>query len=244
LLSIIIPAYNEEKNLEKTIKNINKVLLDLNFKDFEIIIINDGSIDNTKNVMHDIQHNYNNIVLIHNSKNKGIGYSFKKSIKICKYDRVTIFPGDNYSSYLLIKNLIKNYNKADIVISYTINTELRSKLRFALSTLYTLAHYLLFSSPFKYINGSAVIKLDQLKKIKIQSNSYTFFSEILIKLFRSGSTYMEVFGTLNKGGLKSSALNLKVMIAVIKYFFSLVIEIHLLKKNKYNKFKDFKRIIN
>ena len=49
-ISVIIPAYNVEKYVEKTLKS----LIDQTFKDFEAIIINDGSTDNTERIIKEV----------------------------------------------------------------------------------------------------------------------------------------------------------------------------------------------
>jgi glycosyltransferase involved in cell wall biosynthesis len=78
LVSIILPCYNEEKYLEDCLKSI----LAHNYTNFELIIINDGSTDQTENVINatkDIR-----IVYLKNDINKGITYSLNKAIKLAK----------------------------------------------------------------------------------------------------------------------------------------------------------------
>lgn len=67
--SIIIPAYNCDKSITKT---INSIIL-TKFYDYEIIIVNDGSVDNTKNVIESyIKNNKNNNIKLYNKNNSGV----------------------------------------------------------------------------------------------------------------------------------------------------------------------------
>ena len=59
-ISIIVPAYNAEEHIEQCIESIENQT----YKYFEIIVINDGSKDNTRIICENLQKKYNNIVLI------------------------------------------------------------------------------------------------------------------------------------------------------------------------------------
>ena len=64
--SIIIPAYNVEKYVSKAIDSV----LSQNFKDYELIVVNDASTDNTEDVAKEYEKNYNNVKLISHSENR------------------------------------------------------------------------------------------------------------------------------------------------------------------------------
>jgi len=79
-LSIVIPAYNEEKRIKKTLDIIidyfeNKKL------DFEIFIVNDGSKDKTKEIIEEYSKKYKQVILLDNGKNRGKGYSVNHGVK-------------------------------------------------------------------------------------------------------------------------------------------------------------------
>ncbi|MFW6009542.1 MAG: glycosyltransferase, partial [archaeon] len=80
IISIVIPAYNEEKTLPVSIKKIQnfiKTSYIKRFYDFEIIIVEDKSTDNTFKKAKKIERKYNNIKVMKNKKNKGKGYTVK-----------------------------------------------------------------------------------------------------------------------------------------------------------------------
>jgi len=71
-LSIIIPAYNEEKRLPKTLRAINEYLRGAKY-DYEILVVNDGSKDNTAEVVRSMEGEIKNLSLLDNAVNQGKG---------------------------------------------------------------------------------------------------------------------------------------------------------------------------
>ena len=74
ILSIIVPVYNEEKTVIKILEKIKKNTPD--FFKYEIMVIDDGSTDQTKKLLEENKHLYDKLLV--NSTNKGKGYSVKK----------------------------------------------------------------------------------------------------------------------------------------------------------------------
>jgi len=78
-LSVIIPAYNEEKRISTTLLDIDKYLSKQNY-DYEIIVVSDGSKDNTVSVVRNLQTKIRNLRLIDNKENHGKGYVVKQGM--------------------------------------------------------------------------------------------------------------------------------------------------------------------
>lgn len=93
-VSIIMPAYNSEKFIRKALESIPKR------DDIEIIVVNDGSIDKTKEIALEF-----NIKLIDRSENLGIGYSRREALKIAKGEYIMFFDSDDTI-------IAENFNKA------------------------------------------------------------------------------------------------------------------------------------
>jgi glycosyltransferase involved in cell wall biosynthesis len=110
MFSVIIPLHNKEKYIEKTIQSI----LAQSFSDFELIIVNDGSTDNSKNKV--CQFNDNRIQLIEQS-NSGVSITRNNGVKAAKYDYIAFLDADDWwdPSFLQeMKNLITDFPKAGI----------------------------------------------------------------------------------------------------------------------------------
>ena len=79
MLSVIIPAYNEENRLPATLKEIGSYL-DQGKTDYEIIVVDDGSKDKTALKVKEIKNNNGRVQLLQNEKNRGKGFSVRKGI--------------------------------------------------------------------------------------------------------------------------------------------------------------------
>ena len=104
-VSIIIPCYNEEQGLLKTLKDIYK---NLEFIDhYEIIAINDGSTDGTRKILVNSKASYDSLEIIENEKNLGYGASLKKGIRKARGEIIVITDADATYPASDIKKLIK-----------------------------------------------------------------------------------------------------------------------------------------
>lgn len=110
-LSVIIPVYNEEKVVGQTIQGLKKELgrLDL---EYEIIAVNDGSTDKTKEILEKIDE----IKVIGHHKNMGYGTSLKTGIKESKYEHILIIDADGSYPVEAVKEITKYIPEYDMVI--------------------------------------------------------------------------------------------------------------------------------
>jgi len=92
-ISIIIPAFNEEKRISKTIKGIERYLDSKNIS-YEIIVVDDGSSDNTLNLVKGFSKNNNKITYITYEKNMGKGYAVREGVKNSKGNLILFSDAD------------------------------------------------------------------------------------------------------------------------------------------------------
>ena len=107
--SLIIPIYNEEKSLPSLLKELNK----LN-NDYQIIIVDDGSNDKTKNILEQI----NQFDIVHIDNNTGKGNAIKAGLNKVKKENIILFDGDLEISVDNIKLVVKEFNKGnfDVIV--------------------------------------------------------------------------------------------------------------------------------
>ena len=237
-LSVIVPALNEEPNLGSVIDNI-KYAVEGNIGDYEILIFNDGSTDNTAKIADKIAQKDKHVKVIHNKKNRGIGYCFRKGVKLVDKEYVIFIPGDNElhkGSIKKLLGLIKMSNE-DIIIPYVVNKELRPIHRRLISELFTSTLNTLFNLRLKYYLGENIYKTNMIKKINMTTNSFAYQAEILVKLLKSGHSYTEIETKMQKRTGKSKMFKIKNIVGVIKTVFTLVLEIYFLNKELYHKNK-------
>ena len=92
-ISVVIPAYNEELRLESTLQHLWRSLK-RRFSTFEIIVIDDGSTDQTVRVVTRFSEKHSEVKLIHYEVNHGKGYAVKKGVMRAKYDYVLFCDAD------------------------------------------------------------------------------------------------------------------------------------------------------
>ena len=113
-ISIIIPVYNAEKNIEKCLDSIIKQT----YSNLEIICINDGSIDNSENLIKDIQ-NKDSRVILFSKKNSGVSDTRNYGIEQSTGEYIMFIDADDYIEDNYIEVMIKTAidNNCDMVIS-------------------------------------------------------------------------------------------------------------------------------
>lgn len=109
-LSVVIPAYNEEKSIRQTIDQINRILTQ-EALDYEIIIVDDGSEDRTKEFIKD----FKDVILIEHEINKGYGASLKDGIKKAKFGWICIIDADGTYPVEDISKLLSYVPQHDMV---------------------------------------------------------------------------------------------------------------------------------
>ena len=112
LISIIVPVYNVEKYLKCCIQSI----LNQTYKNIEIILVDDGSTDNSGIICDEYQKKHKNIKVIH-KKNEGLGMARNSGMEIMSGDYVTFIDSDDYIDKDLIEKLYINISKGNYDIS-------------------------------------------------------------------------------------------------------------------------------
>ena len=106
-ISIIIPAYNEEEGIDKVISELKETV----DQEYEIIVVNDGSTDQTENILKQID----NVKVINHLKNRGYGASLKTGVKNAQGEYILIIDGDGTYPVNEIPKLLKYVNNYDMV---------------------------------------------------------------------------------------------------------------------------------
>ncbi|MBM3252761.1 MAG: glycosyltransferase family 2 protein [Candidatus Omnitrophica bacterium] len=229
-ISVIIPALNEEKNIESTVKNILSAIND-NFSDYEIIIFDDSSSDATGDIAEEISAANKRIRVIHNEKTMGLGYNYRKGIELARFEYISMIPGDNEIAPVSIKDIYSAIGRADIIIPHTVNYYTRPMLRRFFSFLFTKTLNLLFNLRLNYYNGPVIHKKKLIKSVGLSTNSFAFQAEALVKLIKSGYSYIQIGMLLNERRYgRSKALHPKNIFGVVKTILVLFFDVYLFKR--------------
>jgi len=110
VLSIILPAYNAEKYIGEAIDSI----IGQSFTDFELIIADDGSIDNTRKIID--SYSDGRIIKSHNERNNGKTVTVNRLFKLCKGEFITIHDADDTSLPNRFERQLKEFHENDKLI--------------------------------------------------------------------------------------------------------------------------------
>lgn len=190
-LSVIIPCFNEENNILHTIKKVKNVLK--NYRKYEILIIDDGSTDNTKSILKKfIKKDQKLVRVISIHKNQGVQNAIYSGAKNSKYKYATHFPGDDSFQKKSIKNLIKYTGDKELILGY--RKDYHSKinfLRWMLSKTLIILMQILTNTKIKDFHGPYICKTKFLKK-KIKSKRYDGQIEIINHILNHQVSVVEV----------------------------------------------------
>ena len=190
-ISVIVPAYNEEENLAGAVSSIKSAAAD-NFSGYEILVIDDCSSDKTGSIADEISRKDPNVRVFHNAKNMGFGYNYRMGVGLATKDYVGLIPGDNEIIEESIRDIFNCVGKADMVLPYHTNSEVRSFLRRGLSGSFTTLLNLLFGYRLKYYNGPVVHKREIVTKVPMNTDGFAYQAEIITRLLKAGHSYIEV----------------------------------------------------
>lgn len=232
-VSVLVAAKNEEDQLFNTVCNIIEGANRAQFQAFEIIIYDDGSTDKTTQIAMYLAKNMSTVRVIRNEKSQGLGALFIHVIDEAKYSKLAFVAGDNNAHSDLAEALFKNWDKADVVVSYFLNVEYRSRFRIILSTIYSDIYNTVFGLHLMYINGNGIYPIKLLKELGLKADGYGISAEILVKSLRKGVQFYEVAAYANPDATKSQSITLKNLTKVVLAFLRLVWTVYVSERDKY-----------
>lgn len=197
-LSIIVPVYNEEKTILKILDKLIKVNLGIKK---EIIIIDDGSTDNSKQIIKNYlkrkKKNKNSEFQFLSKKNGGKGSAIKEGIKLSMGDIITIQDADleyNPRDYKkLIAPIIEKKEKVVYGSRFLRRHKPMYKLYFLGNKFLTFLTKMLYNTKITDMETCyKVFKAQVIKKIKIKANKFDFEPEITARILKSKVRIKEI----------------------------------------------------
>lgn len=226
-LSVIMPALNEEENIRDAISSTLNAF-SLYGINGEVVVINDGSTDRTKEIVEEAAKEDGRVRLINHDTPQGIGASFFEGAINSDNDVVVMFPGDNENDAESALCFYDTLEKVDILVPFIHNVEVRDRLRRVISSIYRFIINISFGINLNYTNGTVFYRRCIFDNVELKSHGFFYQAELLIKLIRKGYLFAEIPNMLlvrNSG--ESKATTLKSLINVIKNYVNLLIDIHI-----------------
>ncbi len=180
-LSVFFPCYNEAENLPNLIKKTMKVLL-FTAEKFELIIVDDGSDDETSDLIKKLQKKYSELRLVSHESNLGYGAAVRSGLKESQYDWIFFTDGDGQFDVSELSLFVKETNYFSVVLGYR-KKRIEGTRRVLMANLYKIYINLLFRVHVKDIDCAfKLFKSNLFDSLELFSNGAFISAEILYKL--------------------------------------------------------------
>lgn len=181
MVSVVIPAHNEEHSIVSVVRSIHDVLGQTKHK-YEIIVIDDGSTDNTLGRLREADVD---VRILEHGTNRGYGAALKTGIKSAKYDLILMFDADGSHPVDMIPALLEQSGDYDTVIGARTGKGRADSLirRPPKWVLRKLAEYLSESRIPDLNSGFRVVRKEIVERfMRLLPNSFSFSSTITIAM--------------------------------------------------------------
>lgn len=201
LLSVVIPCYNEEENLDRFPEEVFDVLRPL-AGGLEIVLVDDGSRDGTFKKMGELGKQYPFVKIFRHTKNLGLGAALRTGFSLCSGDAIVTLDSDLTFHPDDVEVLLEAYGQdVDCVIGSPFIGKMEDvhPVRHFMSWSVNRLYRLLLKRNLTSISGIfRIYRAAKLKKLRLVSTAFDINVEILVKLLLSGAGVVEVPVTLGR----------------------------------------------
>jgi glycosyltransferase involved in cell wall biosynthesis len=220
-ISVFFPCYNEQDNVARTVENALAVLRKLN-ADFEVIVVDDGSSDETARIADGLAARHGAVKVVHHPTNLGYGAALQSGFKAAAKQLIFYTDGDGQFDIAEMPPLLPLMDQYDIVSCYRLNRR-DSIIRKINAWCWTKLVCLLFGLKIRDIDCAfKLYKSEIFKDMKLQSTGALIDAEILARAARKGYTITQkpVHHYPRTAG-KQTGANLRVILRAFKELFRL-----------------------
>jgi len=216
-VSIVIPFFNEGRNVDLIYGSLTRSFQGKSIN-YELIMVNNGSSDDTANFISRIQKKDGKVKCVNVIHNKGYGFGILSGLRIAKGNYIGYIDGDDTQCSsavpLIYEHAIKN--NCDICKGVRFSREDNFQRRVA-SKVYNLIFNILFLNTLKDINGKPkIMKKELFAELSLHSNDWFIDSEILIKALKRKYKICGVLLNAGKRKVGRSAVRSSTAIEFIK----------------------------
>jgi glycosyltransferase involved in cell wall biosynthesis len=190
-LSIVLPAFNEAANIAQAVSTASGVASRL-CADFEVIVVDDGSSDDTAAIVTDLSRAEPRIRLVQHSANQGYGGALKSGFLAAKLDLVFFTDADNQFDLEEIADFLDLIERVDVVAGYRIK-RCDPMVRRLMAKAWNYLVRALFYVPVRDIDCAfKLFRREVFDGLELESVGAMVNTELMVKLGRSGYRVVEV----------------------------------------------------
>lgn len=183
-VSLVIPAYNDETTVGKLIADADYLLKEV-CTDYEIVVVNDGSKDNTYEVLKETAAKYPRVRILNHESNKGFGETIKELYFSGQKDFVFSLPGDYQYAPKELLTMSKGLDRYDFVIGERVNRSdpPRRKLQ---SHIYNTMLRIAYGNVHRDVNSIKLFRREILNKFELRSKTAFVDAELVMRAEKAG----------------------------------------------------------
>lgn len=218
-ISLIFPAWNEEEYVEKAVSKAGKALRDIT-NNYEIIIVDDGSIDRTREIAEKLAREDKHLKVLHHKINQKLGKTLRTGISAAQKDLILYSDIDLPFDFKEIRKMVAlmELTNADIISAFRFNRAEKKFKRAIYSFIYNFLIKILFRVNIKDINCPAkLFKKSIFEKVELKSNGSFIDAELIVKSIKRGykvrQIRVEYFPRIES---RSKASDLRTILGILK----------------------------
>jgi glycosyltransferase involved in cell wall biosynthesis len=210
-LTIVVPAWNEEKRLAATVHEVVQAA-SRHLRAFEVIIVDDGSTDGTWSVAEELARVHPNVSAVRHPSNLGVGAAYHTGLSRARHPYLSLVPGDNGFHISGLEAAFSLVGRVEMVVTYRANPRARTPLRRLLSVCCTRAMRIVTGQPIRDAHSLYIFPVAQARRVA-RNSGYGYHIETLSTLLRGGVPYAEVPVMLNpRPDSSSKVMRLSVLL--------------------------------
>ena len=213
-VTFMVPCLNEEDNVLATIASITTAMGRVGCS-YEILVIDDGSRDNTAGVVaaFQVEHPEVPIRFFRNEVNRGLAFNFVEGAFLGRGRYYHLVPGDNVAPAESTENIVGARGTADIIVPHFTEIRNRPFRRQVISRLFTRLVNLASGYNLAYYNGNPLYLRAHVMRYHVESTGFGYQAEFLTRLMYEGATVKEIrVIAYDREG--STAINFKNLLSV------------------------------
>ncbi|HPR64040.1 MAG TPA: glycosyltransferase family 2 protein [Thermoanaerobaculia bacterium] len=214
-LSAVFPAYNESTSIEVSIHEALSALVDICVQ-WELIVVDDGSTDNTLEILKRLEGEHRNLRVISYTPNRGYAWALRTGFDACRYDLIFYSDADAQFDLHEIMKLYEEIDRADMVVGYRKDRK-DPFIRIIYSRTYNLLQRAILGIRARDINCAfKLYRKEFLSMIPLTADHFVIDAEFFARAGIIGARVIEVPVTHHPRKLGSSTVSVKTICRTLK----------------------------
>ncbi len=191
-ISAVLPAYNEEENIEKAVTDMVATMEKLPIEDYEVIVVDDGSSDQTAAICERLAQHNPRIRLIRHPTNLGYAHALKTGFTSARHNLIFYTDSDNQFDVRELKNFLPAIEDYDIVVGFRIY-RYDPPYRLMIAWAYNVMVRLLFRIRPRDIDCAfKLFRREVFDKVTIETKGFFVDAEVMAKARYYGYSMTEI----------------------------------------------------